>query len=171
MASNIIVKIKNASQEIQSYQIKTGTGKVLHIQASPDVTYQLIDEATGLGPTKIVVKRVGDDLLISFEPEDIASGQLEHPDIIIENYYTQGDCLVVGQQPNGELFSYLPESNEVALSIPELAHDVSAVEILGGTALSADKLFWLNPKWLLALASIGVVAVAASGGHGGKGGG
>ena len=85
MTSSIIIKIKNKYQEIQNYQLKTGTAKTLHIQATPDASYQLIDEATGFGPEKILVKRVGDDLLISFDPEDIAAGKFEQADLVIEN--------------------------------------------------------------------------------------
>jgi hypothetical protein len=81
---------------------------------------------------------------------------------VIENYYSQGDGLVVGQESTGEMFSYLPESQQMEMSIPELVQEVFSVEVLSGTQLVPT--FWLNPQWFLVFASTGGLIAAMSSG-------
>ena len=154
---NIILKINNASETVQSINLNTNLKQAVRVQAQNDVNYQLIDQNTGYAPENITTKRVGNDLQIAFEGSDI-----EQPDLIIENYYDQDNSnLLVGAHENGNLYPYVPETGVQTDAVTLLAQEVSVGQALGGEALKSA-MWAFNPWWLLALVPIAGIAIAAS---------
>jgi hypothetical protein len=62
----------------------------LKIKAQSGARYQLVDNTTGQGPDNIRVRRVGQDLRISFEGR-------EDVDVIITHYYESANLTVIGE--------------------------------------------------------------------------
>ena len=168
MSKNITLNINNAKSTVESIQLKTGQGAPVRIPARANVNYQMIEEATQVGPENIMTKRAGQNLEIAFEGSSI-----ENPDLIIENYYaadgkigySDGDSnLLIGEHENGNLYPYVPESAIQEDAVSMLAEEVQAGQALGGEAIS--EAFWMpNPLWLLAL--LPLAAIAAAGGSSG----
>ena len=153
---NIILKINNASETVQSINLNTNLKQAVRVQAQNDVNYQLIDQNTGYAPENITTKRVGNDLQIAFEGSDI-----EQPDLIIEDYYDQDNSnLLVGAHENGNLYPYVPETGVQTDAVTLLAQEVSVGQALGGEALKSA-MWAFNPWWLLALVPIAGIAIAA----------
>lgn len=149
MSKNITLKINNAKETIQSVDITTANGQPVRIKAQANVNYQFTDEATQFGPENIMIKRVGEDLVIAFEGSDI-----ENPDLIIEGYYSDDikandSSLLIGQHENGNVYPYVPESTLPEDAVTMLAEEVSAGQALGGEVVQT--LWAPNPLWLLAL--------------------
>ena len=97
MSRQITLEIHNAANDvIGQYQLDTA-GKTQHIQAVNGASYQFTDLATGLGPQHITTAKQGSDLLVTFD-----SGS----NLIIENYFTQGQGALVGINADGGLISY-----------------------------------------------------------------
>ena len=170
MSKNITLNINNAKSTVESVQLKTGQGAPVRIAARANVNYQMIEEATQVGPENIMTKRAGQNLEIAFEGSSI-----ENPDLIIENYYAAdgkigysdgASNLLIGEHENGNLYPYVPESAIQEDAVSMLAEEVQAGQALGGEAISAA--FWMpNPLWLLALLPLAAIA-AAGGSSGGK---
>lgn len=80
---SITVKVNTVKQTVQEATIITNDGKPTIIKAANKVNYELVNNATGRGPEKIITKRVGKDLHISFEDG-------EESDLIIEGFYNKG---------------------------------------------------------------------------------
>ena len=140
---NIILKINNASETVQSINLNTNLKQAVRVQAQNDVNYQLIDQNTGYAPENITTKRVGNDLQIAFEGSDI-----EQPDLIIEDYYDQDNSnLLVGTHENGNLYPYVPETGVQTDAVTLLAQEVSVGQALGGEALKSA-MWAVNPWWL-----------------------
>ena len=142
MSRQIAIEILNAANErIGQYSLNT-VGSPQHIQAVSGASYQFMDPATRLGPERIITDRVGDDLLVSFERDQSA-------DLVIKNYFSQGQGALVGLQENGGLFNY------PVASVPE---HVLAEEIAAAGTLEADTASTITP-----LAILGGVALVAGG--------
>ena len=160
---NIILKINNASETVQSINLNTNLKQAVRVQAQNDVNYQLIDQNTGYAPENITTKRVGNDLQIAFEGSDI-----EQPDLIIEDYYDQDNSnLLVGTHENGNLYPYVPETGVQTDAVTLLAQEVSVGQALGGEALKSA-MWAFNPWWLLALVPIAGIAIAVGHDSGSK---
>ncbi|MGR3807904.1 Ig-like domain-containing protein [Pasteurella testudinis] len=157
---SITLKVLNAKTEIANYKVVNG--ETLIIKAQENVNYQLIEDATGLGPQNIIAKRIGDDLQLLLENGDNV------PDVIIEDYYSDEGAtnLIIGQHENGNIYAYVPESGQTSDAVSMLAEQMSAPQALGGNEISS---FWVfSPWWLLAAgAVVAGVAIAASGGGSG----
>lgn len=112
--NNIKTIVKNGtSGGVKSEQVlqvgKGVRGKSVRIKLAPDELLQLVDEETGLGPVRIRIERVGNDLQLSF-PE----GGVDAPDVIVESYYSDSIGVaqqgrLVGQTSAGRLVSYTDE--------------------------------------------------------------
>ncbi|MCP1660375.1 hypothetical protein [Neisseria perflava] len=153
--SNIILKINDSKETIRIVDFNTDGKNAVRIAAQANVNYEFVDQATGYGPENIMTKRVGQDLYIAFEGEDIAT-----PDLIIENYYAangeigyaDGDSnLLVGLHENGNYYAYVPESGQLNDAVSMLAEEMFAGQALGGTEASAlaAALWCFNPWWLV----------------------
>ncbi|WP_314261274.1 Ig-like domain-containing protein [Cardiobacterium hominis] len=117
MAQITLTLNDSSGRAVAQYNLDTA-GSALHIPAENGVSYQFTDLATGLGPQNITTAQQGSDLLVSFD-----SGT----DLVIENYFTQGQGALVGVNADGGLTSY-PVS-----AAPEhaLASEVAAEQTLG----------------------------------------
>ena len=104
--ANIIIKTHNQNQTKIVLKIITDQPQVPVIPASSHTRYELIDEATGLAPTKAVIKRVGNDMVVSFDEIN------RDTDLIIKDYYNYTDQAIVGQTADGVFRDYLPISGE-----------------------------------------------------------
>ena len=107
----------SSGRAVAQYNLDTA-GSALRIPAENGVSYQFTDLATGLGPQNITTAQQGSDLLVSFD-----SGT----DLVIENYFTQGQGALVGINADGGLTSY------PVVAAPEhaLASEVAAEQTLG----------------------------------------
>ena len=107
----------SSGRAVAQYNLDTAGG-ALRIPAENGVSYQFTDLATGLGPQNITTAQQGSDLLVSFD-----SGT----DLVIENYFTQGQGALVGINADGGLTSY------PVVAAPEhaLASEVAAEQTLG----------------------------------------
>ena len=164
---NIVLKINAKKSTLDTLNIEGGEfgrgsqGKPLKIAAKANVHYEFTDKETSFGPENIATKRHDKDLWISFE-----GGDVDQPDLIIENYYaangelgySEGESnLLIGQHENGKYYPYVPESAEKSDAVSLLADQVEAGQALGGEEVTA---FWaFNPLWLLALVPIAAVAI------------
>ncbi|WP_427927612.1 Ig-like domain-containing protein [Acinetobacter guillouiae] len=164
---NIVLKINAKKSTLDTLNIEGGEfghgsqGKPLKIAAKANVHYEFTDKETSFGPENIATKRHDKDLWISFE-----GGDVDQPDLIIENYYaangelgySEGESnLLIGQHENGKYYPYVPESAEKNDAVSLLADQVEAGQALGGEEVAA---FWaFNPLWLLALVPIAAVAI------------
>ncbi|MDO4776528.1 MAG: hypothetical protein Q4A06_03625, partial [Cardiobacteriaceae bacterium] len=141
MAKQIVVtlaKIKDSptnAEIINQYNIQSGSGAV-RIQAVDDIYYHLTDVNTTFAPENIMAQRVGNDLHIAFEGENIAN-----PDLVIENYYQLNPNghknLLIGMHENGSFYPYVPESAQTADAVHLLAEQVAAGQALGGESFAA----------------------------------
>ena len=117
MAQITLTLNDSSGRAVAQYNLDTA-GSALHIPAENGVSYQFTDLATGLGPQNITTAQQGSDLLVSFD-----SGT----DLVIENYFTQGQGALVGVSADGGLTSY------PVVAAPEhaLASEVAAGQTLG----------------------------------------
>ena len=117
MAQITLTLNDSSGRAVAQYNLDTA-GSALHIPAENGVSYQFTDLATGLGPQNVTTAQQGSDLLVSFD-----SGT----DLVIENYFTQGQGALVGVSADGGLTSY------PVTAAPEhaLASEVAAGQTLG----------------------------------------
>ena len=117
MAQITLTLNDSSGRAVAQYNLDTA-GSALHIPAENGVSYQFTDLATGLGPQNITTAQQGSDLLVSFD-----SGT----DLVIENYFGQGQGALVGVSADGGLTSY------PVVAAPEhaLASEVAAGQTLG----------------------------------------
>ncbi len=152
MSRQITLEIHNAANDvIGQYQLDTA-GKTQHIQAVNGASYQFTDLATGLGPQHITTAKQGSDLLVTFD-----SGS----NLIIENYFTQGQGALVGINADGGLISY------PVASVPE---HILAEEIAGAGTIEADTASTITPLALLGGVALVAGGVALASHDSGKGG-
>ena len=138
MAQITLTLNDSSGRAVAQYNLDTA-GSALHIPAENGVSYQFTDLATGLGPQNITTAQQGSDLLVSFD-----SGT----DLVIENYFTQGQGALVGVSADGGLTSY------PVVAAPEHA---LASEVAAGQTLGADQ-----PP-LAPLAVVGGIGLIAGG--------
>ncbi|MDG6895360.1 hypothetical protein [Volucribacter amazonae] len=159
------IKLLNAKSEIASYKVSKGESLILEGQSK--VNYQLIDDATGKGPEKIIAKRDGNDLQIMLDKDS------KLPEIVIKNYYegdnpeeSNSNSMVIGEANNGLIYSYVPESNKDQDAVAMLDNQESAIQILGGEELKAGVFWDYSPWWLLGLGLLGAGIAFVAGGKG-----
>ncbi|MDO4643971.1 MAG: hypothetical protein Q4A74_09035, partial [Cardiobacteriaceae bacterium] len=111
----------NVGTIIEQYDINTATDLPIQVQAIDGVYYQFTDLDTGIGPDSIITERVDNDLLISFDPGT---------DLVIENYFVQGQGALVGLQADGGFFSY---------PVTTASEHVLAEEIAASQAFTPDQ--------------------------------
>ncbi len=97
------------SRTIEGGMIDPLTGPAL-IQVQSGQVIELIDLESSLGPKRVLVRRVGDDLEITFEDEsaEVHEGQTS-PDVVLIDFYSEaGPATLLGLSEDGTLYSYLP---------------------------------------------------------------
>ncbi|PID66537.1 MAG: hypothetical protein CR975_02535, partial [Gammaproteobacteria bacterium] len=161
---NIQVKIKNALETIETYDVVDG--ELLTLSARRGANYELFNTAKGVAPQNIIAERVGQDLLIILdENEGVGSPEELQPDIIIKDYYgeargeegsTDATGVLVGLHENGKYYAYIPESAEASDAVSVLAENMAEPQAIGGDEIGGGFFF---PWWaLLALLPLGVWA-------------
>ncbi|MCQ9326858.1 right-handed parallel beta-helix repeat-containing protein [Neisseria dentiae] len=158
MSNQIILTVirpkgASAAEQAARFNVNTGSGQALHIQAAALADYQLADAATGLAPENLEFTREGDNLHI----RDKASASAR-PDIVIENYYTHTTGNIKGLQANGSLAAYEGE-------IPAKSVTAEQVTVHQNNGGGVNKL----AVTLGGLAGAGLLGALAGGGGGGGG--
>ena len=137
---------QSSGQSVARYNLDTG-GSALHIQAQNGVNYQFTDDATGLGPQGVTASKQGSDLVVTLD----GSG----PDLVIENYFSQGQGALIGVQADGSFTSYpvaaAPEHTLASEIVTEqaLGSDqvpIAPLAVLGGVGLIAGGIALANDK-------------------------
>ena len=137
---------QSSGQSVARYNLDTG-GSALHIQAQNGVNYQFTDDATGLGPQGVTASKQGSDLVVTLD----GSG----PDLVIENYFSQGQGALIGVQADGSFTSYpvaaAPEHTLASEIVTEqaLGSDqvpIAPLAVLGGVGLIAGGIALANGK-------------------------
>ena len=122
------VLIKNSvSGQAKAVDVAAGAGDMggqVVIRAQGDAKYQLKDlSQRGLGPQAIKAKRLGQNLLITFEEGAEA-------DLVIEDYYGQTQQAaegLIGQVSDGGMHHYLVENQQAFVNLAQLADGGSLV--------------------------------------------
>ncbi|MDH2002987.1 Ig-like domain-containing protein, partial [Pseudomonas sp. GD03691] len=161
MASETIGLIAVTEHAAKKIALRTG-GK---IKAQAGTQYLLQVENTQVAPENVTVKRVGKDLLVSFEGSD-------KPDLTLQDFFAEGmDSQLFGVAEDNQLHAYVRTDGEGFYGQLMLADGEMAPIALGGPALGTAPLvsdiedskgFLLWP--LLAGAAV-IGAVAASQKH------
>lgn len=149
---SITVKVNRANQTTQEAAIITNDGKPTIIKAANKVNYEFINNATGRGPEKIITKRVGKDLHISFED----GGE---SDWIIEGFYNKGERALIGLGEDGQYHYYIPDTGSASDYVTKLANGDVEAQVLGMDSYPAP--WWIGASkgsggyaWLLGLAGL-----------------
>ena len=162
MNNTYAIKINSAKDAAQTVQLKTGEGQPVVVKVNGHANVELTDNATGRAPQKVSARRVGKDLQVAFE-----GGDPTRPDLILQDFYGEGDNHLVGLAESGQYFEYIPASGESNFYVPLLAEGVEGIQVLGGEALAgaawspmAAAAVGMSP-WALAALGLGAAAVAA----------
>ncbi len=129
-----VIVQSGASEKNTTFNIVTGAGvagQPLKIKAEANTKYQLADIEENSAPKKIKVKRVNQNLEISFTADDKA-------DLVLDDYFTLNSSSEVngglyGKAEDGSLYEYISEetgTKEVLYSLKEGASPMS--QALGG---------------------------------------
>lgn len=155
MANIYAVKLLKNGQLIQQRQVHAALAEstgAIRIKAQADVVYVLSSESSKKAVTKIVSKRVGNDLQLVLD--DSISGK---PQLIIEDYFApnQNSALAtLGSE--GELVLFSPDNAAQMQTIAE------PNEVVALTAKGADTAWWSSAGVQLALIAGGLYAVSES---------
>ena len=153
----LVAVSENAARKVA---VKAG-GK---IKAHEGTKYLLQVENNDIAPENVTVKRVGDDLQITFEGS-------EKPDLTIQNFFADGmDGQLYGVAEDRQLYAYVRTDGEGFDGHLLVADGESAPISLGGDSLAdgspylastfeeaAGFVMW---PWLLGLAGVGAAAAA-----------
>ena len=173
MNKTYLIKINSSEATVQTIEIRTGQAPAI-VKIKGHVNVELVDESTGKAPQKIEARREGKNLRVI-----IADGDSDRSELILQNFYDEGDNHLIGMAENGQVFEYVPAGGENAFYIPNMAEGADGMQVLGGANLSsamwtpldpAASLAGLSPWALGALGALGLGAVAAIARNSGGGG-
>ena len=158
MASQTVSLV--AVSENAAKKIALGSGGKIKVQAG--TKYLLQTENSQVAPENITVKRIGKDLLVSFEGS-------EKPDVTLQGFFADGmDSHLYGVSEDGQLHAYLRTDGEGFYGPLLMADGESAPIALGGdgVAYSAPLVGETDDSsgftlWPLLLGLAGVGAAAA----------
>lgn len=155
MTNNYSIKVLKNGQLIQQRQVNASLAQntsATRLKAQPDAVYVLGTENAKKPVTKIVSKRVGDDLQL------ILDGNIKSkPQLIIENYFAPDQNVALATMGSeGELVMFAAEN-------PRQAHVVQATDTwVMQTAEGANAPWWGSTGVQLALIGGGLFAVSES---------
>ena len=145
----VLIK-SSTSASAKAIEVPAGVGDLggqVVIKAQGDAKYQLKDlTQNGLGPQMIKAKRLGQNLMITFEDGAVA-------DLVIEDYYSQTSEPaqgLVGQVSDGGLQNYLVENHEAFRNLGQLMDGSSLV----------DAVLAHSPSMVPVAAQVGVSSLA-----------
>ncbi len=126
-----VIVTSTEAQDLRTHKVAQNSGdkgKALRIKAKAGETYQLVEvqpgQAQSYAPQQVKVKRVGKDLVITFEGGS-------RPDIIIEGYYdvmAKDHKGLIGLAEDGSFYEYIPEDPHplgMVQLLPEGGQDVA----------------------------------------------
>lgn len=162
----------NAVQGVQQIiDVTPAAGKTpVHLLASPNARYELIDTRLKAAPDNIRVMREGKNLTVFFDDDTV-------PGVVIESFYTvhtDQQPTLIGRTDQGALYEYIPESATSSALVGQLGDTGK----LSGMALGSQELtdpvatvagllpvVGVSP-WLLGAGALGIAAAAGGGGGG-----
>ena len=160
----VIVTSTQAS-DLRTHKVAQNSGdkgRALRIKAKAGETYQLVEmqagQAHSYAPQNVKVKRVGNDLVITFEGGS-------RPDIVIEGYYDvmpKDHKGLIGEAEDGNLYEYIPEDPHplgLVQMLPEGGQDVAMALGAGEIIAPAEAAIAAFP--LLGLLGLGAAGAAA----------
>lgn len=172
--NHIHIAVVNNSKIVEAAEVNTDTSALsttvqpVIVKAIAGGKYLLTEEVNGTAPENITVKRVGHNLWISFEGED-----LDHPGLIIEDFYDY-DGEVIGKGEDGSYHEYIASDARDAHEAASLLSGDSSALVLGsdnvvGVGALVAPVGMISPVWmgLLGLLVAGGAAAALAGGGGG----
>lgn len=150
------------SGELIHYSLVPVPGQTVRVRAFAPAKYELVALVEGVSPQKIRVTRKGNDVWL----ELLDSGDVDAvPDLVIEDFYAQGDSELYGVGSDGASYQYLASESEGGVSMAQLGFDMSSDMLLvqkpAGAAVGLPLL--TGPL----AAGGGAAALAAAGGGGG----
>ncbi|HBI6864341.1 TPA: hypothetical protein K8E22_004036 [Enterobacter cloacae] len=176
--NHIHIAVVNNSKIVEAAEVNVDTSAIsttvqpVIVKAIAGGKYLLTEDVNGTAPENITVKRVGHNLWISFEGED-----LDHPGLIIEDFYDY-DGEVIGKGEDGSYHEYIASDARDAHEAAALLSGDSSALVLGtdnvvGVGALVAPVGMISPVWmgLLGLLVAGGAAAALAGGGGGGGGG
>ncbi|MTD38010.1 Biofilm associated protein A, partial [Erwinia sp. CPCC 100877] len=127
----------------------------LKLKAISGGKYLLTEDSSGVAPENITVKRIGKDLWIILEGQD-----LEHPQFIIKGFFTFGGELI-GKAEDGAFHEYiasdvLDNHEAAALENGESSSLVLGAETVSGLDALVVPEEMMNP-WILGLGALAIV--------------
>ena len=155
MANIYAVKLLKNGQLIQQRQVHAALAEstgAIRIKAQADVVYVLSSESSKKAVTKVISKRMGNDLQLVLD--DSISGK---PQLIIEDYFAPNqNSALATQGSEGELVLFSPDNAAQMQTIAE------PNEVVALTAKGADTAWWSSAGVQLALIAGGLYAVSES---------
>ena len=161
-----VIVTSTEAQDLRTHKVAQHSGdkgKALRIKAKAGETYQLVElqpgQAQSYAPQQVKVKRVGKDLVITFEGGS-------RPDIVIEGYYDvmpKDHKGLIGLAEDGNFYEYIPEDPHplgMVQLLPEGGKDVAMALGAGEIIAPAEAAIAAFPL-LGALGLLGGAAAAA----------
>ncbi|WP_158681564.1 Ig-like domain-containing protein [Microbulbifer pacificus] len=149
----------------ETHEINVSAGKPpVQIQAVQGAYYRLTEGDAGLGPNNIIVKRVGDDLHVTFGCDSSVK-----PHLVIQDFYKVGGQLI-GMTADGNLYEYAAASGEEGDEAPFLMDGESSELVLDASDSSCrlvgsdDDFGALFIPALLGIGALGALAALSRGG-------
>ena len=181
MAQQLFIRFHDAQSGTASFAAKPGA--INKVPVGANVHVELTDGLTGRGPKKVLVVRKGNDLLVRVDDDSTQGG--EATDIILEGYYPQVGCQLLGLNEQGQYAEYVPlepntdhsfailtDGDATHMGLNGAAVDITAAPgacaaplLMAGIASAAVAGAW--SPWLLGAIGLGATAAIAGGGGGG----
>ncbi len=170
MAKLYKVNVFQEQKLVASYTVEAGgaeplTGSVI-VPIQQGSVIELVDQTTGMGPKRVAVRRVDDNLEITFDEESMLAtdGSEISPDLVLQGFYGDAgvDSSLLGIGDGGP-FSYIPVEGQEGLAGIEL--DSSG---LFQDSLTVPDTVPSATGWYALALPIGAaaIAIASSGGGG-----
>lgn len=169
MEEKFVLKVIQTGQTKAARPVRSGAGakgQALVLSAEDGARYQIMNALTLTSPSKLQMKKAGEDLLIAL-PE----GDVDMPDIIIKAYFGASGAVLQGMGQAGEWMAYDTSallakvaSGTGALEANSLAPEKSAAVSL--QSASPNYLAQFDSPWGLAAVGGGVALLGAISGSG-----
>ncbi|MGU5817642.1 Ig-like domain-containing protein [Aeromonas hydrophila] len=160
-----LVDSKEIRQELSLNKGSKGT--IPKIRATPDAKFILADKETGRAPENITVRRVGKNLHLFIEGDEVA-----HPTVIIEDFF-EYNCELLGMAEDSGYYAYVSSNGDDNVAgVLALQDGESSALALGGEMLPGDvdrTSFGLVP-WIVGGGLVAGAGALSSGSGGSKGG-
>jgi hypothetical protein len=157
MNEKYVLRVIKQGQTLDIKIVRSGaglTGQATVVKAKDATRFQLADVVTLVAPSKLQLKRVDGDLLVSL-PE----GDLQAPDLVIQDFFLVKDASLQGANISGHMQSYDTSSlSTQSAHMLAVGTEVANLTPLAGAGLISGPWVW---------AGLGLAVAAAGGGGGG----